>query len=203
MISRIIGSGHLSRYASLPHTVLPRSLKKTIFSKGSRYHTALTRFFEPGKRINVTPIVYCLLLWLTWSARSSWSNKIISTGGESLPCNYIHTAALLLSAYVIYRVTTAVSKGQAVPKLIGGGILILFALNLFGWLAPLSAAFQTIQIPLGSVNINLWAIFSAIAALFILLWLAGLSTRFLDSFIKPRSDIPPTIKVLIRVRLLA
>ncbi|MGJ8676682.1 MAG: mechanosensitive ion channel family protein [Akkermansiaceae bacterium] len=172
-------------------------LRKTLFSKGSRCQTALTRFFDPGKRVSSTPIVCAILLWMTWAARGSWSNKLVLTGADALPSNYIHTAALLVSAYVVYRITTAVSKGQAAPKFIGGGILFLFALHLFGWLEPVSAAFQTIRIPLGSVEINLWAIFSAIAALFLLLWLAGLSTRFLDAFVKPRNDIPPTIKVLI------
>jgi small-conductance mechanosensitive channel len=56
---------------------------------------------------------------------------------------------------------------------------------------------QTISLPLGSIEINLWAIISAFAALFLLLWLVGLSTRFIDAVVKPRSDIPPSIKVLI------
>ena len=43
----------------------------------------------------------------------------------------------------------------------------------------------------------MWAIISAIAALFILLWLVGLSVRFIDSLLQPRTDIPPSIKVLI------
>jgi len=45
--------------------------------------------------------------------------------------------------------------------------------------------------------INLWSIISAIAAMFLLIWLAGLTTRFIDTVVKPRRDIPPSIKVLI------
>ena len=76
-------------------------------------------------------------------------------------------------------------------------MLTLFALQLFGWLEPLSKALQSIRIPLGSIEINVWGIISGIAALFILLWIVSLSIRFIDSILKPRTDIPPTIKVLI------
>ena len=171
--------------------------KRTLFSQGSKYQTALKRFFDPGKKIGITPIIYALLLWVTWAARSSWSNKLSALGQPSLPCEYIYTVTLLVSAFVIYKITTAVSKGNAAPKFIGAVMLFLFALHLFGWLTPLSNGLKTIRIPLGTVNINLWAIFSAFAALFLLLWLVGLSIRFLDTFIKTRNDIPPSIKVLI------
>ncbi|MGB0775002.1 MAG: mechanosensitive ion channel family protein, partial [Akkermansiaceae bacterium] len=73
----------------------------------------------------------------------------------------------------------------------------MFALHLFQWLDPVSEALQGISLPLGNIEINLWGIISAIAALFLLLWLVGLTTRFIDTALKPRNDIPPSIKVLI------
>ena len=142
-------------------------------------------------------MVACLLLWVTWSARNNWSANLVATGHDALPSNYIYTATLLVTAFVIYQLATAVSKGSSAPKFLGGGMLIIFALHLFGWLDPLSAALQGIRLPIGSIDINLWAIMSAVAAMFLFLWLVGLSTRFIDAVVKPRSDIPPSIKVLI------
>ncbi len=173
------------------------TLRKTLFAKGTSYQTLLKRFFDPGKHISSIPIIYCLLLWITWAARNNWSGKLIEAGHDPLPSGYIYTATLLVTAYVIYQIATAVSKGRSAPKFLGGGMLVIFALHLFGWLTPLSEALQSVSLPIGSIDINLWAIISAIAALFLLLWLAGLSTRFVDAVVKQRSDIPASIKVLI------
>ena len=172
-------------------------LRQKAFCHGSQCHAIITRFFNPGKEISFVPASFCILLWITWAARNQWSNQLSTQGHNSIPSNYIFTAALLVSALVIYQVATAVSKGRSAPKFLGGLMLAIFALQLFGWLEPLSQALQGIRLPLGNIEINVWAIISAIAALFILLWLVGLSVRFIDSLLQPRTDIPPSIKVLI------
>ncbi len=172
-------------------------LRSKTFRQGSQYHSLVTRFFNPGKQISLIPVSFCLLLWITWSARIQWSNQMVSQGLQSIPSNYIFTTALLVSALVIYQVATAVSKGRSAPKFLGGLMLIIFTLQVFGWLEPLSRALQGIRLPIGNIEINVWAIISAVAALFILLWFVGLSVRFIDGILKPRTDIPPSIKVLI------
>ncbi|BDS04972.1 mechanosensitive ion channel protein [Oceaniferula spumae] len=179
-------------------------LRKKVFAKGSVFSKFLTRFFDPGKSISGVPILTCLLLWITWSARSNWSAVLVENGEGYLPSGYIYTTALLVTAFVIYQFATALSKGSTAPRYLGGAMLVIFALHLFGWLTPLSLALENISLPIGSIEIDLWKIVSAIAAMFLLLWLVGLSIRFIDAIIKPRTDIPPSIKVLIgkAVRLL-
>ena len=172
-------------------------LRTKAFRQGSQYHATLTRFFNPAKEISLIPVSFCILLWITWSARIQWSKQLLAQEGQSIPSNYLFTAALLISALVVYQVATAVSKGRSAPKFLGGLMLIIFALQVFGWLEPLSRALQGIRLPIGNIEINVWAIISAVAALFILLWLVGLSVKFIDSLLKPRTDIPPSIKVLI------
>ncbi len=172
-------------------------LRKKVFHHGSQCHVVITRFFNPGKQISLIPAIFCILLWITWAARSQWSNQLVLEGGDSIPSNFIFTAALLVSALVIYQLANAVSKGRSAPKFLGGTMLVLFTLQLFGWLEPLSKALRSIKLPLGSIELNLWEMLSAIAALFVLLWLVSLSIRFIDSILKPRTDIPPSIKVLI------
>ena len=172
-------------------------LRRSLFSPGSHCHTIARRFFNPGKDISGTPTLFCILLWITWAVRSNWSIQLVEQGHTALPCNYIYTTTLLVSAFVIYQIATAVSKGSSAPKFLGGGMLFIFALHLFGWLEPLSEGLQSISLPLGNIDINLWGIISAITALILLLWLVGLSTRFIDAALKPRKDIPPSIKVLI------
>jgi small-conductance mechanosensitive channel len=172
-------------------------LRRNIFVPGSKQQKVFSRFFDPNKRISGIPVIFCFLLWITWAVRSNWSAKLVEKGESYLPGNYIYTATLLVSAFVLYQLATAVAKGSSAPKFLGGGMLVVFALHLFGWLSPLSTALQSISLPLGSIDINLWAILSAIVALLILLWLVALTTKFLDSFVRTRDDIPPSIKVLI------
>ncbi len=172
-------------------------LRRTVFLPGSKQQRIFKRFFDPGKKISGIPVIFCFLLWITWAVRSNWSAKLVEEGGSYLPCSYIYTTTLLVTAFVLYQIATAVSKGSSAPKFLGGGMLLIFALHLFGWLDPLSAALQRISLPLGSIDINLWAIISAIVALLVLLWLVSLTTKFLDAFVRSRDDIPPSIKVLI------
>ena len=172
-------------------------MKRTLFAKGSVCNRFLARFFNFSKSISSIPAITCFLLWITWSVRNSWSADLVADGYAPLASGYIYTSALLVTAYFVYQIATALSKGQSAPRLLGAGMLTIFALHLFGWLEPLSQALRTIRLPLGSIEINLWSIIAAIMAMFLLLWLVGLSTRFIDAVIKPRRDIPPSIKVLI------
>lgn len=172
-------------------------LRTKVFRHGSQCHVVITRFFNPGKQVSFIPAIFCILLWITWAARNQWSNQLVMQGANPLPSNFIFTAALLTSALVVYQVANAVSRGRFAPKFLGGTMLAIFTLQLFGWLEPLSQVLRGVQLPLGSIEINLWEILSAVIALFVLLWLVGLSIRFIDSVLKPRTDIPPSIKVLI------
>ena len=172
-------------------------MKRTLFAKGSVCNRFLARFFNFSKSISSIPAITCFSLWITWSVRNSWSADLVADGYAPLASGYIYTSALLVTASFVYQIATALSKGQSAPRLLGAGMLTIFALHLFGWLEPLSQALRTIRLPLGSIEINLWSIIAAIMAMFLLLWLVGLSTRFIDAVIKPRRDIPPSIKVLI------
>ena len=172
-------------------------LRKTFLCKDSACNRFLTRFFAPGKSINNTAVLTSIFLWSTWSIRNTWYSERVAGAPSALPSGYIYTAAALITAFVVYQTTNALSKGRSAPRLLGGGMLIIFALHLFDWLAPLSKALQKFSLNIGDIDINLWSIISAIAAMFLLVWLAGLTTRFIDTVVKPRRDIPPSIKVLI------
>lgn len=172
-------------------------LNRTLLRKGSRAQRTLQRFFDPGKRVTSSPLIFSILLWITWAVRNHWSGSLVAKGHDPIPSGIIYTTALLVSAYAIYRLATAVSKGRLAPRLLGGGMLILFALHLFGWLEPLSNALRSVSLPLGDLDIHLWGILSAILSLMLLLWLVGLSTRFIDAALQGQTNVPPSIKVLI------
>lgn len=177
--------------------LISRLLKKTLFHHSSAFRQFCVRFFNPGEQINGTPIIFCTLLWLTWAIRSHWSTTLVNGGYSAIPSGQIHTIALLVSAYVVYQISNAISKGHFIPRVLSGGMLFIFTLHLLSWLEPVSQALQKIAIPLGDLQINLWNILSGAASLLLLMWIVSLANRFIDAAINSRKDIPPTIKVLI------
>ena len=177
--------------------LISRLLHKTLLHPNSPCTRFCIRFFNPGQHINGTPVAFCALLWITWLVRCQWSTALLSKGSGPIYSHQIHTVAMLTSAYVIYQLANAISKGQFIPRLLSGGMLFIFTFHLFGWLEPLSKALQVISLPLGDISINLWGVISGFTVLFLLLWLVTLANRFIDSAVKSRHDIPPAIKVLI------
>jgi small-conductance mechanosensitive channel len=177
--------------------LISQFLDKTLFHPGSTFCRFCVRFFNPDKRIGGVPVIFTALLWITWKARKQWSEQLVNAGHDAVQSNHIHSLALLCSAYVVYLLANAISQNKLVPRLLSGGMLIIFTFHIFGWLMPLSKALQSIDLPLGDIHINLWSIISGATALFVLLWIVNLANRFIETAIQSQNDIPPAIKVLI------
>lgn len=177
--------------------IISRLLKKTLFHHDAACRKFCIRFFDPGEHINGAAFTFCILLWLTWAIRNQWSDSLVAEGLAPVQSGQIQTIVLLVSAFVVYQVSNAISKGQLLPRLLSGAMLFIFTLHLFGWLEPSSQALQKISLPLGDLNVNLWNILSGAFSLILLMWLVSLANRFIDAASNSRKDIPPTIKVLI------
>ena len=66
-------------------------LRTKAFRKGSPSLAIITRFFNPAKQISLIPASFCILLWITWSARIQWSKQLTVQGGQPIPSDYIFT----------------------------------------------------------------------------------------------------------------
>ncbi|MEO1835700.1 MAG: hypothetical protein ABGZ49_09430, partial [Akkermansiaceae bacterium] len=147
-------------------------MARTIFATGTRCRGACERFFKPTREFGGVPLSGALLLWIAYVCGQN------EFGGNR---EVLHTAALLATGFAVYRLAVALSKGQWVPRMIGIAALITVGLNLVGVLDSFLFSLQNYHLPLGDLRINPWAIFSGVLALFLLLWLANLSSRFLDA----------------------
>ena len=118
----------------LASILISRFLDKTIFHPGSAFCQFCIRFFNPGKRIGATSVIFTTLLWITWKVRNNWSTHLVSQGQSPIESYQIHTLALLLSAYVVYLLANAIAKNKLVPRILSGGILFIFTflINLGG-----------------------------------------------------------------------
>ncbi|MEZ7957952.1 MAG: mechanosensitive ion channel [Rubritalea sp.] len=168
--------------------IITRFTVHKIFEKTeTKFEQILIRQVRARKGIRSIPVFFCLYLWLFQS--------MLSTEGAN--CAYIYTIAVLVSAYCTYKLAVSFSKGRIMPKFIGLGILTLFILQQIGWLEPLKSVLTSIHFDVGNIRIDIFKIASAVAALFILMWLVGIITKLLDDIVHTRKEIPPSIRVLI------
>jgi small-conductance mechanosensitive channel len=163
-------------------------MARTIFATGTRSRGACERFFKPTRKFGGVPLSAALLLWLAYVCGQN------EFGGDR---EVLHTAALLATGFAVYRLAVALSKDQWVPRMIGIAALITIGLHLVGVLDSFLFSLQNYHLPLGDLRINPWAIFSGVLALFLLLWLANLSSRFLDAGLHAQGGIPGSMRVLI------
>lgn len=159
-----------------------------IFAKTeTKFEQVIIRHARARKGIRSLPILFCLYLWI-------FQSTLYPMG---VPCAYIYSVAALVSAYCLYKLAVSFSTGKIMPKLLGFGILVIFALAQLDWLEPLKAALTSIHFNVGDIRVDIYKIGSAIIALFILLWLVGMINNLIDRVVHTREEIPPSMRVLI------
>ncbi len=167
--------------------VMSLLMARTLFAEGSKCRGACERFFSPTRRIGGFPVSASVILWMAYLCARQ------SLDGAAL----LRDAALIATAYAVYRLAVSLSKGRWVPRLVGAAMVIVITLQLSGRLETVLAALQNYNLPLGDLRVNPWAILSGVVALFLLLWLANLSSRFLDAGLGHEPNLPASMKVLV------
>jgi small-conductance mechanosensitive channel len=106
----------------------------------------------------------------------------------------VQSAAYIATADAVDRLARSVAKGKAVPRVVAGVMVVGLVLHFAGVLAPVMTQLQGFTIPLGDIEINLWAIASGIVALLLLMWLANIRSAVLlgvwDRFQERGIEIP-------------
>lgn len=168
--------------------VLIRKVTRKIFDNSeSKFEDFVKSAFSGYKEFSFTPLIAGVLLWIFHSARFNFG----------VPCSYIHSAALLITAYSLYRLASIFSKDRVMPKMVGGILLIYSILYIFQWIEPLKQVLTSIRIPLGEIQIDIWKVLTALISLFILLWLVSIFNKLIDASVDKNRSIPASIRVLI------
>lgn len=202
---------------------LSQLLARTLFASGTRCRGACERFFKPTKKFGGFPLSAAVLLWISYfcvraaeltalkkvalekaakakdaieRAASDEALANVAVAAES-NVEVLHAAAIFATGFAIFYLAYALSKGKWVPRVVGIAAVLAFALHLAGVLDSFVVTLQDYNLPLGDLQINPWAIFSGVVALFVLLWLANLSSRFLDAGLHAQGDIPGSMRVLV------
>jgi len=162
-------------------------LRRRVFHSEGKVQAVIRKFFRSERLISAFPFTLAILLWLIYAIRSAAVS----------PCSFIHNAAVFMSAFTAMNIATVLSRGGVAPKFIGSIIFTIFALKLFGIFESVKAFLTDFSFNLGELEINVWAIIVAVSILLILLWLASLTTKFIDLKVEKQKNIPPSIKVLV------
>ena len=148
-----------------------------------RYFINIVRFVKP----QILPVIWIVLQWFTViaAARVGWSSHLI--GG----------VVSLLTAWIIIRLASSVVANPAWSKAIAVIAWSIAALNIVGWLDPLSIVLESMAVQFGDVRISVLGVGKAAVALAFLLWLASFTTTSLERRMAGMAGMSPSARVLV------
>ncbi len=159
-------------------------LKSATPPKGyERYFINAVRFIKP----QILPVIWIVLQWFTViaAARAGWPSHVI--GG----------VVSLLTAWIIIRLASSVVADPAWSRAIAVIAWTIAALNIVGWLEPMTTVLESMAIQFGDVRVSILGVGKAIVALAFLLWLAGFSTALLERRMAGMTSLSPSAQVLV------
>ncbi len=140
------------------------------------------RFIEP----QILPVIWIALQWFTVIAatQAGWSSHVIGS------------VVSLLTAWIIIRLASSVVANPGWSRAIAIIAWTIAALNIVGWLEPLTLVLDSMAIQFGEVRISILGVGKAVFALVFLLWLAGFTTTTLERRMARMSGLSPSARVL-------
>ena len=156
-----------------------------VFSLGAleKYKTRAIRFF--------VPVIGPALAWLLLSAILL---TLQQTGNESF---WVRLGANLMGAWAIIRLlTTFIGEPfwSRTAAVIGW---TLAALNILGWLVPISGFMDSMAIGFGGGRVSVLSAIRAAVLLIILYWLASRAAKLLGARIDTLPSLTPSARLLI------
>jgi len=112
------------------------------------------------------------------------------------PHQLLTLLASLLSAWILIRIASRLIKNEMLSRTIFFVAWSVAILNILDLLAPTLVLLDSISLDLGNIKLTPLLVVKAGFALSILLWLANVSSGFLERRMASSNDVSPAIKVL-------
>lgn len=135
----------------------------------------------------IFPILWLLGLWVASAALES-----LGMHGE-LP----RLLASLLNAWVVIRLFTSVVRDPLWSKTFAAVAWTIAALNITRLLNPTIAMLDGVAIGIGGTRLTLYMVIKAGIIAFILIWLAGVLSRFIQARVQRAQSLTPSVQTLI------
>jgi small-conductance mechanosensitive channel len=135
----------------------------------------------------LNPIVAVIFLWVAYgtAVRLHWPN---------------HGVRIILSlflAWVIIRLLTSQMKNRTLAKFISVTIWTIAALNIVHLLGPVLDLLNSIDLPVGDVNLTALHIIQGGFILGVLFWVAKKISAYFGHWIKTVQNVTPSVQVLL------
>ena len=109
----------------------------------------------------------------------------------------LSTAASLATAWIIIRLATGLIRNEFVVRAVSVTAWIVAALSIIGKLDEVTAALDSVSIPLGALRVTPLLILKVVVSLGIALWLVNILGNFLEARISRSRDLTPSVQVLL------
>lgn len=118
--------------------------------------------------------------------------------GFEVPLYLLRVAASLLTAWLVIRLAVNFIRSKAVRQLVAALAWFIAALNILGLLDVITKTLDAARLTLGGVTISALAVISGLMAFFLLVWLALVVARIVESRIDSLSDVSPSARELVK-----
>ena len=116
---------------------------------------------------------------------------------HELPTGLIYTAARLITAWLIIRLTTAMLKDSNWARLLSFSAWLIAALHILNLLIPVINLLDQLAIDLGGVRISMLLLIKGVIVFAVLLKLASSGSSLLEKRILSLEELTPSVQVLL------
>ncbi|MDE0780618.1 MAG: mechanosensitive ion channel [Alphaproteobacteria bacterium] len=151
----------------------------------SRFDVKLARVWRTFVPL-VTPIIWVILLWVAVAAADQlvFRDKLMSV------------VVSLVNAWIVIRLITQFVRDEVWARFIAVVVWGVAALNILELLQPTLNLLDSIALKIGEIRVSVLAVLEGIFYLVLLLWLANLVARILESRISQLPNLTPSVQVL-------
>lgn len=152
-------------------------------------HAARTNW---SRIISAVRLVVIPLLWLGFV----WLGVFVAHGA-SWPLHLLKSAASLLSAWVLIRLTSQLVRDKAWAQFVAVTLWTVAALNILDLLGPTLALMDSLAVNFGQLRISLLTVVKGVLSLFVLVWVALVASGVLERRFNQSPNLTPTVQVLL------
>lgn len=151
----------------------------------SRFDTKLSLVWQTFLPL-VTPVFWVILLWIAISVASQLDlrDKLMSV------------VISLVNAWIAIRLITQFVRDQVWARFIAVVVWGVAALNILELLQPTLSLLDSLAINIGNIRVSALTVIEGVFYLVLLLWLASLAARILESRISKLPNLTPSVQVL-------
>ncbi len=135
----------------------------------------------------IVPIIWVILLWI----------GLATLKGLGQPNDLIRFPASMLQAWILIRLFSTLVRDPFWSRTFATAAWLIAALNILKLLNPLIGILDGVAITFGDSRLSLFVVIKGATLLILLIWLASVVSRFIQSRLSVSKNLTPSIKSLI------